>query len=73
MRLQTLDITCPKCRHKPSIKKMKLDKMNLIYLECSCTKSAAWEKTEYALSSWIIEIGKKGAFDWILKLKIEND
>ena len=73
MKLKILDITCPICKHKPSIKKMKLADMELIYLECTCTKVGAWKNIEYALSSWVIEIGKKGAFDWILKIQQEDD
>ena len=71
MRLQTIDITCPKCKHKPTIKKQKLEDLELIYLECNCTKTAGWEKIEYALSSWVIALGKSGAFDWILKIHTE--
>ena len=73
MKLQMLDITCPRCRHKPELKTRKLGDIELHYFKCECTESAGWEKIGYALSSWIIAVGENGAFDWILKLKIEND
>ena len=65
MRIETLDIKCPKCKHKPTIKKLG----ELFYLECNCTKTAGWDAVGYALSSWIIAIGKGGAFDWIKKVE----
>lgn len=64
MRIETLDIKCPKCKQKPMIKKLD----ELFYLECGCSKSSGWNTITYALSSWIIEIGEKGAFDWIEKV-----
>ena len=74
MRLQTLDITCPKCKHKPTVKKYRFGKDKFYYLECSCTKSAAWMEIYSAISSWVLTIGKMGAFDWILKVHTEiND
>ena len=72
MKIQMLDITCPKCRHKPTFKTQKLDKSEFFYFECGCTKSAAWIDIYDALSSWIIAVGKNGAFDWILKVHTEN-
>ena len=71
MRLQTIDITCPKCKHKPTIKKYKLDDDVFYYLECGCTKSAAWNEIYNAISSWVLTVGKMGAFDWILKIHTE--
>ncbi len=65
MRIETLDIRCPKCKRKPKIK--KLDQM--FYLECNCTKTAGWNEVGYTLSSWVIAIGKGGVFDWIKKVK----
>ncbi len=65
MRIETLDIKCPKCNKKPKIKTID----ELFYLECSCSKSAGWNQLHYALSSWVIEVGEKGAFDWIKKVK----
>jgi len=73
MKIRTIDITCPKCLHKPELLTRKLVDMELHYFKCGCTKSGGWEKINYALSSWIIAIGEIGAFDWILKLKIDND
>lgn len=64
MKIQLLNITCSKCKHKPKVKKLD----NLYYLECGCTKSAGWAEIHNAISSWIIEIGVKGKFDWITKI-----
>ena len=68
MRIDNLNIKCPVCKQPPQIKTSELKDLKLIYLECSCTKSAGWGDIYNALSSWIIEIGKKGAFNWIKKV-----
>ena len=73
MKLQILDITCPICKHKPTIKSYKLNDDKFYYLECGCTKSAAWMEIYNAISSWVLTVGKMGAFDWIIKIQQEDD
>ena len=69
MRLKTLDLTCPKCKTMPRIKKLG----SFVYLKCNCSQTAGWDTFHYALSSWIIKIGENGGFKDYNKIIKKSD